>query len=318
MHTFNIVFQSVLALLGIGFLGFWIARRGMIPENILGVLSRLAIDIGLPAIVFANILVQFSPSKFPDWWHLPLWWIFFTVIALLLSLLATFISQKSTRGEFALSLFFLNAIFFPLIIITGLFGTASPYISQLFIFVFLHPPMFFSTYFLFFRTKTDGQKRQFQLARILNPVLFATIIAVALQLFNIRSLLPDFVLTIFQILGGMSLPLIMIILGGSLYLDFKKKGEIFWQEIIKFVIVKNIVFPLVFLGILILLKPSNTIAFMIILQSVVPPITAIPIATEREGGNRAITNQFILASFLASIVTIPLIFALYNIFFSLP
>ena len=61
MTIFSIVLQSVLALIGIGVLGFWILRRGILPENVIGFLSRLAIDIALPCIVFAGILLNFDP-----------------------------------------------------------------------------------------------------------------------------------------------------------------------------------------------------------------------------------------------------------------
>jgi len=116
----------------------------------------------------------------------------------------------------------------------------------------------------------------------------------------------------------MALPLIMIILGGSLYLDFKQKGKIYYREIVKFVTIKHIIFPLVFLALLILFKPVYSIALLFILQSAIPPITGTPIMTERAGGNKSISNQFVFASFIFSIITIPLIFLLFNRYFPTP
>jgi predicted permease len=318
MDIFRIVFESTLALLGIGAIGFLIARRGFIPENVLVVLSRLAIDIALPALIFSNIVLNFSASDNPDWWQLPLWWLGFLVISLVLTLLTMLMSQKSTRSEFAVGLFFQNAIFLPLIIITGMFGTANPYLAQLFIFTLIQPSVAFSTYRIFFRNKEAVSSIRLQLTRIINPILIATLIAVAIQLLNVGSYIPGFIFTLLQILGGMSIPLLMIILGGSLYVDFQRKGKIYWKEVIKFVAVKNLLFPAVFLGILLLLKPSYNIALMIILQSAMPPITAIPIMAERAGGNRTITNQFVFASFLVALISIPLVVAVFNIFFPGP
>jgi len=318
MNIFKVIFQSVVALLGIGVLGFWVIRREVIPENILHFLSVLAIDIALPSIVFSNVVSNFSPSDFPDWWQLPLWWLVFSAVALLLTIITMFVSQKSTRSEFALSLFFQNGIFFPLIIISGLFGRETPYLLHLFIFVMFHPTLYFGTYHLFFRKRANRTGSKLNLKRILNPVLIATLIAVSVGLLGIKDYLPEFIISIFQILGEMALPLVMIILGGSLYLDFQKKGKIYVAEIVKFVLMKNIVFPLVFLGLLIIIHPDYNVALLFILQSAVPPITGIPIVTEREGGNRAITNQFILASFIFSIISIPVIFNLFNTFFPMP
>src|SRR4030043_127040 len=106
MDIFAVVLQSVLGLLGIGVIGFWITRRGIIPENVLNFLSRLAIDIALPCMVFSSIMANFSPEKFPDWWQLPLWWLLFAGISFVISLLSTFLSKQETRSEFAMNLFY--------------------------------------------------------------------------------------------------------------------------------------------------------------------------------------------------------------------
>jgi predicted permease len=316
MDIFIVVLQSVLVLLGIGLIGFWITRRGIIPENVLSFLSRLAIDIALPCMVFSSIMTTFTPAKFPDWWQLPLWWLAFTGISFVFSLIMMFISNKETRSEFVLNLLFQNGLFFPLIIISGVFGTDSIYIPQLYIFIMIHPVLFFSTYHLFFKNR-EGEKKT-QWSRIFNPILIATVVAVIVQLFDGSEYLPDFVKSILDILGGMALPLIMIILGGSLYLDFKQRGKIYYREIIKFVAMKNIVYPLAFIGLLLIVKPSYNIALLLMLQSAVPPITGTPIVTERAGGNKAISNQFVFSSFVFSVVSIPLVFRLFDSYFPMP
>ena len=318
MNIFIVTLESVLVLLVIGVIGFWISRRDLIPEKVVGFLSRLAIDIALPCMVFASTMVNFSPSKYPDWWQLPIWWFGFTAFSLILTLITTFISQKNTRGEFAINLFFQNGLFFPLIIISGIFGTDVPYIPQLYIFIMLHPVMFFSCYQLFFK----GSQKRIQWHRIFNPILIATVLAVVVQLFGVKGYLPHFILSILEILGGMALPLIMIILGGSLYLDFKQGGKLYIREIIKFVIIKNAVFPLVCLALLILIRQSYdigyNIALLFILQSAIPPVTATPILAERAGGNKSIANQFVLSSFIFSVISIPAIFHLFSLFFPMP
>jgi predicted permease len=315
MDIFLVVLQSVLVLLGIGLIGFWITRRGIIPENVLSLLSRLAIDIALPCMVFASIMANFSPKELPDWWQLPLWWFAFAAVSLVLTLITMFISRKETRGEFALNLFFQNGLFMPLIIISGIFGTESIYVPQLYIFIIFHPVVFFSAYQLFFKTKSQTR---IQWVRIFNPILIATILAVIVQLLNARDYLPDFVQSILQILGGMALPLILIILGGSLYLDIRQKGKFYYGEIIKFVAIKNLVFPLAFLGLLIWWRPDYSLALIFILEAAVPPITGTPIMTERAGGNKSISNQFVLSSFVFSIVSIPVIFLIFNRYFPMP
>ena len=313
MIIFAVVLQSVLALIGIGVVGFWILRRGIIPEHVIVFLSRLAIDIALPCVVFAGILINFDPKKIPDWWQLPLWWVAFEAIAFALTLTTMFLSSKSTRSEFALSLFFQNGLFFPLIVISGLFGASSPYVVQLFIFIIFHPVLFFATAPLFFRA--EKRTHRLNMARIINPVLVSTVLAVTIRLLGLETYLPRFLVTMFTLLGGMTLPLLMIILGGSLYIDFEKKGPIYLGELLKFVAAKNLLFPLVFIGLLTVVRPSYDIALILLLQAAVPPITGTAVHVERAGGNASIANQFILASFAVSVVSIPLVFTLFSRFF---
>jgi len=316
MDIFWVVLQSVLVLLGIGVIGFWITRRGVVPENVHGVISRIAIDIALPCMVFAGIVANFTPKTMPDWWQLPLWFFFFTGITLMMTLVSMLFAKKETRGEFAMNLFYQNGLFFPIIIISGVFGTGSEYLPLLYIFIMFHPVMFFSTYHLFFRNK--GSQVKMKWSRIVNPILVATIVGVSVQLAGLRDYLPDFVKSIFQILGGMALPLTMIILGGSLYLDFKQRGKFYFKEILKFLTIKNIIFPLLFLGIAVLLKPSYGLALLFVLQAAVPPVTNTPILTERAGGNKSISTQFVFSSFIFSVISIPLIFWLFSHYFPTP
>ncbi len=74
-------------LLVIGLIGFWIIKKKLIPGNVLGLLSPLALDIALPCLIFVNLINNFKPQENSTWWQLPLWWIFFTLIVLFLTFL---------------------------------------------------------------------------------------------------------------------------------------------------------------------------------------------------------------------------------------
>jgi hypothetical protein len=47
-------------------------------------------------------------------------------------------------------------------------------------------------------------------------------------------------------------------------------------------------------------------------------MTGTSVFAEREGGNASIANQFILASFAVSVVSLPLMFTLFSRFFPMP
>ena len=312
MNLFITTFESVAVLLGIGLIGFWIIRRHIIPVNILRFLSPLALDIALPSLIFVNIIQGFNPVDFPDWWQLPLWWGFFTIIAAGLTFVFMFISKKENRREFALSLFYQNGIFFPLAILAGMFGNDSPLLVFLFLFAIFYPAFFFSTSHIFFKKELKGNLNW---RRIIHPVLIITLLAVLIKIGDFQTFIPNFVIDIFALLGGMTIPLIMLILGGNIYVDFRKKGQLQLIEILKFVMIKNIIFPLIFIGFLLFIRPVYEIALLLLLQSAVPPVTAVPLVAERFGGNRTIVNQFIVSSFMSSLITIPLIVVIFSNYF---
>jgi predicted permease len=307
MNIFVSAFQAVAMLLFIGVIGAWMITRKMVKENFFSLLSPLALEVALPALIFTNIINNFNPYLKTDWWKLPLWWGFFMVIAFAVTLIGVIFARKENKREFGISLFYQNGIFFPLAIIAGMFGRNSGYIVDLLIFIIFHASLFFTTSFLFF-----ARKGQIKWKKIFHPVFVVTILAVVLKITGLNACIPSFVISGAEMVGAMSIPLLMIILGGNILVDFKQVGELYVGEIIKFLIFKNLVMPLVILGIIILIKPSYNVALLLIIEGVVPPVTAIPLVTEKNGGNRAVVSQFLLFSFLFSLISIPLMMYLFD------
>lgn len=312
MQILSVTFTGVATLLIIGLLGFWLLRRNIITGSILPPLSFLAIDIALPCFIFVNITTKFEPSANPLWWTLPLWWAGFTVIAAIFSYLSSLTVKGEIRREFITCLFFQNGIFFPLAIISSMFGSDSAYLVDLFLLTLFYPAFFFNV------APYVNKRKSYKInvKRVFNPVLIVTVIAVLTKIAGIDSYIPQFVISGISLTGQMAVPLLMIVLGGNIFLDFKNTEKVFIMETLKFVAFKNFILPGIVLGLLVLIKPGYSIALILILQSAVPPVTAAPIIIEREEGNRAIAIQFLVASFLASIVSLPVIVMLFSMFFS--
>ena len=161
----------------------------------------------------------------PDWWWLlPVWWGIFTIVAACLTGIFIFVSKKKTRREFAITLFYQNGIFFPLAVLAGMFPDDSSYVVYLFLFTIFYPAFFFSTYQFFF---SKNETTTLDWKKIIHPVLLVTILAICIRLVGIHDDdIPYPIIQIFVLLGGMTIPLIMLILGGNIYVDFQKKGNL--------------------------------------------------------------------------------------------
>jgi len=301
-------FQAVATLLVVGVIGFWVISRRTLAVDVLRFLSPLALEIGFPCLVFAKIVRQFSPEEYPFWWSLPLIWAAFTLIALALSWVWGWASERGVRREFRLALFYQNATFFPLVILTELYGPDSPFLINLFFFTIPFAPFVFTSYRFFFGVRLNREG----MAKLIHPVTAAVIIALVSKLTGAHALIPEFVLRALEFVGNMTVPLLMLILGGNIYVDFKNRGRIRLVETAKFVLVKNFIFPLIALGVLAVIRPAYPIAVLLILQAAAPPITSVPVLVERERGDRAVVSQLLVGSFLASAVSIPLMFWIFS------
>jgi hypothetical protein len=293
--------EGLLILFLIGAFGWVLWSRRVLTAAVTPALGVIALDVALPCLVFVVILSRFRPADMPDWHHLPTAWAVFTLCALLLSLAAGFAARPSVRREFRLCCFFQNAIFFPLAILTEMFGTDSDTVAKLFLMTFLFPALFFNTYALFFsgRLRLDWRKT-------LHPVLLTTVAAVLIGAANLASRVPDVLLKAMQQVGAMSVPLLMILLGACIRQDYENRGTIYWREIVAFIGIRNVLFPLLFLGAFTVLRLSHDLGFLLLLQAAMPPVTAAPIVVARAGGNAAVAGQLLLASSVAAVVTIPL------------
>ncbi len=150
----------------------------------------------------------------------------------------------------------------------------------------------------------------------------ATIVGLIIGLVSAGDHTPDCLITIVTIVGAIAAPLLMLILGGNICADLVHKADNsskwYTRDVIRFAVAKNVVFPLVFLALLLWLRPDFAVGLIVILQGVVPPITAIPILVERCGGNRRVASQFVVASFIFSVLSIPAFIYLFNKFFPMP
>ncbi len=301
--------------MGIGIIGFWILARRIVPLDVLKVLTPLVLEVALPCMIFYNIITKFSPEKMPDWWTLPLWWAAMAGLFLGLSLFGMLYIDKKNRGEVGISLFYPNATFFPLGIIPFIYGPDSSLLIELFLFTLFFPLLVFNGYIFFFRSKKATYKFSIKDSKIFNRVLLATLLSVALKLTDMDVYIPNFVIEITGIIGAIALPLLMLTIGGNVFIDFSRRGKFNYLASLKFVLTKNLIFPAAMLLFLILIRPPESVAKLMMLQSVVPPLSAVPVLTARAKGNVSISNQFLISSFICSILTIPLCLWFFSVYY---
>ncbi|MBU0554001.1 hypothetical protein KKF91_03645 [Myxococcota bacterium] len=151
----------------------------------------------------------------------------------------------------------------------------------------------------------------------MNPIFIATLLSILLVLSGLKPRLPGVILDVARMLGALALPLVMILIGGNLYVDFKRRGQLRGRLILAFLALRNVIFPAVIFALLLATRPPPKIAFLIFLMTIVPPLTAIPIIVERARGDVPVSNQLVIASLGLSILSVPAWLMLFNRAFEL-
>ncbi len=298
-------FEAVAVVFMMMAVGGALAYRRILNEALERALARLALDVAFPCLLFAGLMRQFDPAAQPGWWRWPLLWIAFTAVTLAPALLMARAVRPAYRREFALALFYPNALFLPIAMIRQMDGADSPLMVDLILFTMLFSAVFFNTFSWFYRRRQTPTR----LLNRFHPSLWATALAIALRVTGTHRWIPGFWVSGMDQIGQVAIPLIMMTIGSQLVRDFRESREFLWRELALFVTIKNVVWPLLALGVLAVWRPDRAVAFMIVLQCAVPPVSAVPAVVARMNGHRRLAGQLLLASFALSVVTLPLALA---------
>lgn len=309
MEIFIKSLEAILVLIGLGFFGFYLLFKKFLKQEVLKILSSIAIEFAVPAMIFSDIMLNFKPDRIPNWWSYPFFWLISFIFGIFLSYIFSIFVKQEFKKEFRLSLIFPNAVFIPIVLISSLYGENSDMLVKLYLFTLFFPVFLFNLYNLFI----DYKKIKLNVKIFLNPIIIITIIAILLKINRVDRFIPSFLIDISRRIGALSIPIILLIIGGNIYLQFEKKSKIKWCEVIYFVIIKNITFPLIHIIVLNFLNIPTDVKILIFLQSAVPPVTAIPILIERENQNYEIANQYLFFSFVLSIISLPIMLLIFNL-----
>jgi predicted permease len=301
-------FEAVAAIFMMMAVGAILAYRGILNETLERGLARLALDVAVPCLLFGKLMSQFDPAAYPGWWRWPLIWGVFTAATLLPSLALARLARAGFRREFALGLFYPNAIFLPFAMLRQMAGADSPLMVELILFTLFFTAFFFNTCGWFFGRRASPVR---PLNR-LHPSLWATLLAMLLRVTGADAGVPAFWLAGVEQIGQVAIPLVMIVIGSQLARDFRASRLFYWREVALFVALKNVLWPLLALLLFAAWRPERNVAFMIVLQCAVPPVSTIPAIVARLEGNRRLAGQMLLASFALSIVTLPLVMILFT------
>ncbi|MDD5618230.1 MAG: AEC family transporter [Candidatus Omnitrophica bacterium] len=311
MHSLKITITAILQIFLLGLSGYVVVRKNLASRDNLKFLSSLAIDLFLPCFIFAKLIDNFNFYTYRNWWLFPLLSFIITLVGFLTGILFLKLDNglEKFKKEFVSLVTFQNSGYLPLILAAFLFGGQRQ--EQMFIYIFLFLLGFnliiWSVGVFYLKEKSE----RFELSSIFSPPVVAVFIALFLIALGWARFIPEFLTKPIGMFGDCALPLAMFVVGGNLaQIDFKFKES--FKHILYLIIAKLLFLPLLFFGIIFLLKPSYEIAFLILLQSAMPSATSLSVIMRHYDEKDNIVSLGIFWTHVLSLLSIPLFLILFS------
>lgn len=309
LEHFKITGISVFQILLLSGIGFFLVKRSFLSTQGLDDLSRLVMDITLPLLIFCQILTGFSFSAYPDWWVFPLISIVITLTGLLIGFLFSGFAEKGKeRRQFISLIAFQNSGYLPLALLAALLTAEKA--AEVFIYIFLFLMGFNLMMFslgVFILNYHEGKK--FNIKSLLSAPVVATIFSLLIIYFGLNKFVPSEVLRPLRILGDTTLPLAMLVVGGSLAkVSLKNLNK---RAITIVVLAKMVLLPLLGIVLLDIFNVSGLMGILIVVQLSMPSAVTISSILRAYKKEDVISSQGIFITHIFAVITIPLFLILY-------
>lgn len=311
-QAFRMTGAATLQIFILGLIGYILVKKNILGEAGLDILSRLTIEITLPFLIFYQLISQFSFSMYPNWWLYPVLSILITGIGLALAYcFSGAVAGRERKAQFMSLVAFQNSGYLPLVLIAALLpkDKADPMLVFLFLFLLgFNLVMFsFGAYLL-----TAHKNKKFELGSLFSPPVVAIILGMLMVYFRLNRFIPGAVIKPVQMIGETTLPLAMLVVGGSLAaarITRVDKKAVFLVSALKLVVM-----PLLGLVLVIKLNLPELVGLLVLMQMAVPPATSLSVIIRHYKKEDLLVSQGIFFGHLLSLVTLPVFLSIYFTF----
>jgi len=283
-------------------IGYFFTKRGILTKEAGGNISKLIVNIFLPAMVVLSFSNNFKLEILRD----KLMLLIFSLIVLTITgILAIFLAKifsksKTTRNIYIYSFTIPNLGYMAYPLVKAIYGEAA-FLDTL---VFCIPfSLYIYTIGLFILTSGD----KVSLKGLLNPTLVATFLGIIIGLLNVK--LPTVAVSILEMAEGAVTPCAMV-LTGTVFARINIKSVFTdWRSYLASAI-RLLIIPLISLLIFRLLRiPQNWIIASICVLAMPMGVNSV-IFPEAYGGDAESGAKVCFMSAILGIITIPVVFSL--------
>jgi len=316
LESFFVVGKALLRIFFLGLAGFFLSRFDWISEEGFDDVSKIVIYFTLPALIFSNFLGSSQLGDIRAWWVYPLGMASLIGFGVILGLVVSYFLEWPERRQFGALLGFPNTGYLPLALAAALVGQVDQAraFQLIFLFTLGMVPNLWSTGIALISGKMVNAW-QFVKNTFSSPPFIAILISIGMVILGWEGYVPDLAIDTASYAGDITVPLIMIVLGGMLA---RVDGEArsYPLAISMLVLIKLVIYPLVALGGIFFFRPPELLAFVLLVEAATPPATNLVVVGSHYGTDVDLLNQGLVYSYLASMITIPVFVSLLRLIYS--
>lgn len=296
----SVVVNQVIVLFLLMVTGFIIKKRGILTAPVIKGFSSFLLNVTLPAMVITAFHMEFSLEMLRDVGVLFL-------IASALHFLSLAGSKFLFRGYppeidkvLRFVTVFSNCGFMGFPIFASIYGQTGVLYGSIYVMVF--NLFLWTAGVTLFTGVKDGERIKTFLAALKNPGIVA--VGIGLLVFIFSPPIPEPVFRTLDLLGSMTTPLSMIIVG-SLLADLKLKEVFTGFSLYYASFIRLIFLPLFTMGLLYLFGFRGLVLQIMVIAVAMPAAATTVIFTEKYGGDSEYASRVVFISTILSMLTIP-------------
>jgi malate permease and related proteins len=297
--TLNSVIKEIISLFIIVLIGFYCGKKNIIDEAFSNGLSRLLLDVTTPLLIISSFSFSFTSSMEEKIVKAFVYAIIIFILTPLLVKPLLMKIEKSKRNILQFAMVFSNCGFMGFPLAQSVFGNEGVIYASIFNMVF---NVFVWTYGVMLFNETKSLKESKKLLK--NPGIISSMIGLLIMALSIK--IPPAMLDSIKLVGGLTTPISMLIIGSLLSKANLKKLvqdiRLFYASFIKLILLPTILYLVT-----ILFKENSIVIKTYILMLAMPAGAMTTLFAERFNKNKEYSALIVSLSTLLSMITIPVI-----------
>lgn len=303
----KVILMQMIQLFTIIFLGYILFKLKILDLDFNKKLTTLLLSVTTPAMIISSVLSTTVSQSFED---IIFVFVLGFIIYLIMPILGLIISKilktpSHQQGLYIFMTVFSNIGFMGFPVMKAIFGNDAIFFTAIFNMLF---NLFVFTIGILIMNYKTANKIKLNAKNLLSPGVIASLIALVLYFTHLK--VPNVIASTISMIGDITTPMAMLLIGSTLAnIPFK---EVFSEfRIYPFTIIKQIIIPILAYPILkMVCQDPLILGITLIMISMPVANTAVLFATEY-GGDVSLAAKTVFMTTLLSIITIPLIVALF-------